>query len=389
MDFEEDGSEEYVVLFEKTEAIPDEALLLIPGDEETHKIKIELRLVNTVAAGKYTVKFGFNWKTVRVRPAYDQSEFENGAHTGEIEGLDLNSYLKDLGLDEGTTINFATVPAFLFTRFPVEAADELKIEIDGTSEYKGGHTESELGDNIAPADQADFRAKEEWYYGEEVYEVVRYELTDVTSQDKIEYRVTPPETLEIESNIIEEEIHKITAKLILLLPMQFEFGGDPQRYEDKEDDTKSGEYFQVKFASLDEFLNGDTSADPDADAGSDGVMKQLEDTLEENGGTITELKLKLRNIQNAVIEGLFLAVANEPGKDPSTWHIISLKEGGDDDIPLNTESLGSLPQIRFILDANKPLTIKPLSELNLDNAAAFNVNISVVAGISLDKVIDL
>jgi hypothetical protein len=317
-----------------------------------------------------------------VKPPYDEPD-----HKGEIDGLDLNSYLRDIKGDDETTIQFDTVPGFLFVEHPSGIGwDDLKIEIDGVNPYTGSTYSVKDLYTKAEGQKEDI----EWLKNR-TEATIQYEFAGIFNEEKIKYAVTPPTSLKIWSdNIGDNNVHNITANLVIVLPMTFNFSGNAELYPAASGST-GGKFLRVKFADLDKFLEGDS------DTGSDGLMQQIEDQLEENGGKITKLELKLSNIKNTVIEGLCLAIASDSEPDDKQpnkkWHIIDLENGGNKNIPVNTESLVNLPQIRFLLREKTPdsntgtLTVRPLSSLG--NQAAFNVNISVVASIKLDKTIDL
>jgi hypothetical protein len=350
--------------------------MLIPGDADSQTIKIELRLVTKVAAGTYTVKFDFNWNSAEVKPPYNDTN-----RKGTIAGFNLNSYLKDMK-DGTTNITVDSVPAFLFVNHPSEAGwNTFKIKIDGVNTYTGAISVGSLYTNVKDEDKKDIEWLESLTTATD-----KYEFAEIFKKDTINYAVTPPTTLTIKSEDIgDDKVQKITANLVIVFPMAFKFSGTAVQYTAAEG-SESGNFLRVKFADLDKFLDGDS--------GSEGVMQQIEEQLDANGGELTKLELKLSNIKNTVIDGLYLAIASEPGDNPDKkWHIIPLKNDASANIKVNTESLASLPQIRFLLPANGQdnsstgaLTVKPLS--NVSNNA-FNVNISVVAGISLDKTIDL
>jgi hypothetical protein len=391
-----------IVKFEADETIDaDTPLLLLTTEgaptstpderEASKKIKIELRLVYKVAAGEYKVGFDFNWNTARVYPPYDDLDFEEGAHTGKVPGFNLSSYLADLGMDDGTEgkteVKFETVPGFLFVNIPSDgtwAGKELKIEIDGIDGYTSGkHKEDDLYDNALGSPE---NPKPNWLAEHEDYAITKYEFAKITDMDTIQYKLTPPESLVIQNGT--DNNGKITANLAILLPMKFKFTGTAKSYNGEN-------YLPIKFEGLDEFLEG--SGD------KDGVMKQLEDELKKNDAEITKLSLQLSNIKNDVIEGLKLAIGDEQngtgeGEESWTsWHIIPLNSAStEEDIPVNTASLATLPPIKFLLEAGPvnddsgnytgTLTVNPVGE---NDASAFSLNISVVAGISLNKTIDL
>jgi hypothetical protein len=375
------------VVFKKTETETitetDPLLLLSTGTDEekekSQKIKIEIRLVNKVAAGEYKVDFDFNWNTAQVSP----SELSDGAHKGEIAGFDLNSYLDDMK-DGDTNITVASVPAFLFVEAPSgKNGKKLEIKIDSVKQYE---SEAYLVNDLytkAKGQKDDIK----WLDGR-IKATDSYEFAEIFNAENIKYAVTPPDSLQIKNDSIgsNNNVKKITANLVIVLPMTFKFSGTAESYTAAPTTPGStGEKFlRVKFADLDKFLEGDS------DSGSDGVMKQIDKQLEENGGKLTELTLKLSNIKNDVIDGLYLAIGNKPGKEPEKWHIIPLDNGASANIEVDTASLASLPQIRFLLKEDTTDSNTGILTVNsLGNDAAFNVNISVVAGISLDKKIDL
>jgi hypothetical protein len=73
------------------------------------------------------------------------------------------------------------------------------------------------------------------------------------------------------------------------------------------------------------------------------------------------------------------------------WDIIPIEAGQTHEIQIaDSESLKTLPKIKFLLKegdpvANYTLSIQPQG----GDSVAFNVKISIVAGISLDKTLEL
>jgi hypothetical protein len=382
-----------------------EALLLKTGEPDTDKVEIEIKLANKIAAGTYTLKINFNWYSVDVKPQGDAA-----ALTGGFEGFDLGSYL-NIFADEGTEVKFKSVPAFFYVKFPSELTGfgVAITKSDGTPLGDEDDEEDEEDEDAIKIDPNDIVEAEdplpEWLTTTPMY---KYEFADIFNDgDGIKYIISPPESVtvkysELDITDADSDANKITANLAVLLPMVFNFSAidDDDKFTISGSGENAGDYIPIKFEGLDEFLEGGGD--------SDSVMKQLDDTLAENGGNLKTLTLQLKSIENGVTgENLYLAIAKDPNAevkgehDASDWVLVNIANGKDANVNLrdgiSDVSLSSLPKIKFLIrevpikeDSEEKAAIFYIQDQSdKEKKVAFDVNISVVAGISLNKEIGL
>jgi hypothetical protein len=361
-----------------------EALLLKNGDTTgaTEKVEIEVKLANKIEAGKYTLKFNFNWYSVEVKPQDNSTE-------GTFEGFNLGSYLSNLAGDE-TDVKFKEIPAYFKAFFPSGLSGyDVSIAKEGGGSLETTTTSIDKDKIVDGPNDTTFNWLQE--YTDDNTKTTYNLAKTFNDGGGIKYTITQPASTTVERSDLDESdpnANKITATLVLILPMVFEFTAT-----DKFTITGSTDsYIPIKFEGLEEFLEGGDS--------NDGVMNQIEDMLEDNDGSITSLKLKLADIKNGVTgDNLYLAIGTKPGlidtgdQEAANWKIVNIAAGNHDEVDLADEStsLTQLPKIKFLIKesgggGSTTFYIKNQEE---EEDVAFNVNISVVAGISLNTKIDL
>jgi hypothetical protein len=365
----------------------DPVLLLSSADyyekEASEKIAIEIRLANTIDAGTYKSELGFNWSSAKVYPQYAES----GAFQGEIDGFNLRSYLDELGIN-GVTVEFDSIPAYLYVKTPDNFATKPEISISGMT----ANDAVDWPDAGKISDPGSYN----WLLSDSGREnITRYDFAQVLNQPaaKIKYQIKMSAAVTIYSGTSAKK--KITANLAVLLPMIFKFTPQPQfgaKTINIAGGEQAGTYLPINFKEMDDFLGSSNS-------GNDSVMDQIDEQLGEGG--VNGLELRLTDIKNKVTSPIYLAIATKTsaaGIPPDEWNIIPIKDPGPNEerksytIPIeNPGSLKSLPEIKFLLKRNDPTSGYTLS-IQPQNAAdetAFGVKISVVADISLDKTLEI
>jgi hypothetical protein len=372
-----------VVFSKKDDATidPDEPVLLLSdgspdGKAASQKILIAIMLANTIGAGTYKSELDFNWSSAKVYPQYAES----GAFQGEIDGFNLRSYLDELGID-GVTVEFNSIPAYLYVKTPDNFATKPKISISGMT----------ANDTVAwpDADKISDPESYNWLLSTPEREnITKYDFAGVlnNSTEKIKYEITMPNAVSISR--ADSTGEKITANLAVLLPMTFKFepqfgantiniaGGD-----------QAGTYLPVNFKEMDDFLGS-------GDSGN-SVMDQIDEQLGEGG--VSNLYLRLADIKNEVTSSIYLAIATKASaaeiSPDDYWEIIPIKNDKKSYM-IQIENQGSLtgiPDVKFLLKKDDPLadytlSIKPQEDAN---EIAFGVRISVVANVSLDKTLKI
>jgi hypothetical protein len=360
-------------------------LLLSDGDPvqkaASEKITIEIKLANKIDAGKYTSAIDFAWYSIKAKP---QAE---AGFTGEFEGFDLGSYLQALGND----VNFTHVPAYLYLEMDDdwgELAIDLKVRLAGSGTVNPLATKNDDLDfyrittdeeeNIVLDAEETIDADFPWL---KIEDPAIYDFTEVFAgavegaKNKIVYEVRQnnPQTV---INTADAKDKRISATLAILLPMIFTIevpAADIITISDT--DNNDGRYLPVNFKGMDDFLGTD---------GNDSVMGQIAKQLGETG--VESLALEFRKIENDVTSPLYMAVQKNP--DVQEWDIIPDKHTEKlQKIEWDTQDLSTLPKIQFLvkedtLNSNEGRLYIKVTE---EGETAFNINISVVAGIDLDK----
>jgi hypothetical protein len=377
----EDG--EFVLKFKNTDTISETEPLLLTGKSGSDKIIIEVRLVNRIEAGNYESEFDFNWHS---------AEIEFNIPKGTFTGLNLGSYLKELGSGS----RYETAPAYLYLKAPPSLGDGFKngltVGINGASLIDDLGIKSLVKLGKIRDKTGTVPALSAWLNDDNQLDNV-YDLADVLSGDQkiLHYTMSQSNPLTI-INDEKSKTGKITAMLAVLLPMSFKFtgAGISINYTDPEtSQVTNSKFFPLKFQGLDDFL-GDSN-----DNGDKSVLEQIDEELGEGSG-IRSISLELSGIKNTVARNLFLGIAKYPNPegDPDGWHLIPIS-GEDQDyhpVPLvGADSLGTLPPIKFLVmeegkGGNGRLYIRSHIE---EDSVAFGVKISVLADIDLDKSLDL
>jgi hypothetical protein len=358
------------LVFKSTNIDPKKPLLLIsdgtnPRKADSEKIEIHVRLVNKIGAAQYGTELNFNWYSAKIKPN-DTDKF-----SGQFKGFNLDSYLTTLG----SGVTFAAVPAYLY----VEAPNGFDVTIGVSSLEKDFLLKQDdvLGENPAP----------DWIMDNTPSNPSKYDFT--TDSSNISYAIKVPEDGIDIYNVDADRHEKITANLAVLLPMVFKFTGGEIQIEDDPDTTEEnerGSYYPVKFEGLDDFLG---SGGNSTGSVMDDINKQLGE------GSVTRLTLRLRDIDNKVTSPIYLAVATDPtvkNPGPDDWKIVKIAAGADGrDIDIkNVESLTNLPPIKFLVKGEEGQGGRLYIQSQDDkDSIVFSVKISVVAGINLDKPIDL
>jgi hypothetical protein len=350
------------VVFESTE-FDNNPVLLIPGNTTSQTITIDICLANTIDAGTYTTELDFNWSSAWFYP--------QNTSNGEIDGFDLSSYFSELG--SGTArVEFDSVPAYLYVDAPAGINPDIDISISGTGDQ----------DIDLPAKNK-FSSTDALALGwlfDESSEIKKYKFESaLNNAEKIKYTISMSEVF-LENGTT----GKFTANLAVLLPMKFKF--TPNSGEEIitiNGGEYAGDYLPVNIKGLDDFLEGDTSAD--------NVMDQINEQL--GGEGVNSLKIRLRDIENEVTSPIYLAMAttidSTEKQSDGYWKIIPIVSGSTGEIEIvSPESLKKLPEIKFLLKKETDDYTLSIQPQDTDNVA-FDVKISVVAGINLDKTLEI
>jgi hypothetical protein len=371
------------LVFKSTGITPNDPLVLLsegtPAEKEySERIDVHVRLVNKIGAATYNSELNFDWYSVKVKPNDDDKQ------TSEFKGFNLGTYLTSLG--DGVT--FENVPAYLYVDTPAGIGG-FTVEITGVGQ---GDDFTLAIDDIIPEKDKDGNSRDLPLWFNEAPSS-KYDFTDtVNSGESINYKIVPPSAITLYSDKIDKK-EKITANLAVLIPMVFNFTAGPGVEEIQiNDDSGAGYYLPVKFQGLDDFLGqGDSSGS----SGGNSVMNQIDEQLGE--GSVHRLTLRLRDIDNRVTSDIYLAVPTDPemkNPGPNDWEIVKIAADADDkDIDIkNVGSLTQLPRIKFFVKEEKGKGTGGMlyiqSQID-ETEAAFSVKISVIAGINLDKPIDL
>jgi hypothetical protein len=351
-----------------TESDKDTALLLLStgttGTTEkktaSETITIHVKLVNKISADSYDTKLNFDWNTAKVTPN------DTGKNKGKFEGLNLGSFLTDLG----SGAQFTKIPAYLATTVPNTIAG-FEVKID--------NIETKTKTFVPDPNMIDERNEEEltatWFT-----DSTKYDFTDTLNGEKpLEYTITPPTSAQI-TNGTAIKNQKITTTLAILLPMSFEFLTSKTP---REEQVIIGieNYLQIKFQGLDDFLGGG-----DDDKG--GVMGEIGDVLGEGG--LTNLILYLNTIANNATSTIYLGVNTDTAT--GEWKAAEIVKDKRDNFPLKATSLSNLPPVKFLVKEEKDrkgrLHIKR-QDPDAEEGVDFKVKISVEADVNVDKSIDL
>jgi hypothetical protein len=384
------------VVYNKTEGL----LLKSEGEPAQKKasenVEIEIKLANRIDEGDYYLQFDFNWYSVDIKPQSGDADSE-GNFSGEFEGFNLKSYLTAFG--EDTDTDFKKVPAHFYIDHPKTVSFDVKIaDSDG----------KELDEDkaIAKAEIDDILDKDE-----PVISLVSnppthsYDFTDTFNEGgNIKYKIILEGEVTVEREKLDKNDTKVTANLVVLLPMIFDLSsGNKFIITDGND---KGSYIPINFAGMDDFQEGNSN-----------VMGQIDEQLK-GSGSVRSLTLKFSDIQNEVTgNNLYLAIE----RDADKWTPVQLADGSSHPgVPImggeDSLSFSQFPKIKFLLKAEVLGTVPPagtdilgdaplppgsneegsdekalfyIKEQVDENSVAFNVNISVVADIDLDTKIDL
>jgi hypothetical protein len=334
--------------------------------DDSEKIEVHVRLVNEIGAGTYETELNFDWYSVQVTPN------DNSKKSGEFKGFNLGSYLSNLG----DNVEFETIPAYLYVTAPSSIGGFNDVKIDGANAPGNSFTlktDDIKGENLPS-----------WLDETPKYE---YDFASIVNKgDSIKYTIeTTAATTLYRHTLSTDTMPKITANLAVLLPMVFKFPKTGEFPINDEDGT--GWYLPIKFQGLDDFLgNG-------SDTGDTNVMEEIDKQLGEGG--VNRLTLRLRDIKNGVTSSIYLATVTDPTiKSPAKndWEIVEIANGGGKDIEIkNVASLSALPPIKFLIkeDGQGQGGRLYIQSQETEGEPAFSVKISVVAGVNLDKKIDL
>jgi hypothetical protein len=351
-------------------------VLLIPNDTASEKIEIELCLANKLDAGTYTTELGFNWYSAEVYP---------DTVNGKIDGFELGSYFEELKANGDVEVEFASVPAYFYLSTPKSISTEPTITISGAD---AASFDLPLRNRIHDYDDD---SSLEWLLDpSDGSKIKKYNFVSILNGgNEIKYDISKSSSspVTVFKNNIEED-DKIIANLAVLLPMTFKFTPNSVAMEITiNNGNYAGTYLPINFKELDEFLGGDNSI------GDNSVMEQINEQL--GGEGFKNLTFRLREIKNDVTSTLYLAVATKTssvGISPDEyWNIIPIEnDPSTHEIRIDSpESLKKLPEVKFLLKEDTTtgytLSIKPQDTDNV----AFGVKISVVAGINLDKTLDI
>jgi hypothetical protein len=344
----------------------DEPLLLLsegtPAEKDASgRVDIHIRLVNKIGAATYNSELNFDWYSVNVEPN-DESK-----QTSEFKGFDLGSYLTSLG--DG--VRFERVPAYLYVSTPSRVGN-FKVEITGIDTVAPGNSFSLDKTHIIPGkDMVGFPS---WFNEQPTSE---YDFTaTINSGESINYNIIPPQSVTLYSGDI-DKTEKIIANMAVLLPMVFKFTGTTETIGEEK-------YYPVNFQGLDDFLG-------DGGSGGNSVMEEIDEQLGE--GSINSLTLRLRDIDNNITSPIYLAIITDPAiknPGPGDWEIVKIAPGAEDkDIDIKNGSFTQFPRIKFYVKDEGGSGRLYIQSQDDKDSAAFSVKISVIAGISLDKPIDL
>jgi hypothetical protein len=361
----------------KSSGIDTTDVLLLPQngtDLDKEKITIHVRLVNKIGAGNYPATLNFDWNSANITPNNDNKR------TGEFKGLELGSYLKDLG----SGVKFEKIYAYFNIEAP-QSYDDFKVAITSAQgSLIEGTVNVELGGEIDIVGRPVEDAYPEWLLSDAKEYI---DFTDaLTGKDAIKYTITPPKTAMINyDDLKDDNSPKITATLVILLPMSFTF--TPVQGEEKisipTEKENGGTYLPVKFQGLDDFLGG---GEGDDDKGS--VMGEIDDVLGEGG--LTNLQLNLSITENNATSSIYLGV--EDTEETTEWQVLEIAKNNSKSFQINARSLSSIPSIRFLVkagdDGNGRLYIKSQAAGGT-GSVDFKVKISVEADVNVDKSIDL
>jgi hypothetical protein len=366
----------------------DEALLL--NGYGSDRISIQIRLVNKITAGEYESEFDFNWYSADIKP---------DVPAGEFRGFNLGSYLDELG----SGADFEKVPAYLYISVP---------DTVGNSNFKNNLTVNIIGNGIFPITDptyyslANTAIKDEegkttdlsgWLDANNLSNVYDFTSTlNARNSQSIRYTVEYNESVKIYSQD-KQDNQKLTANLAVLLPMVFTFSVEPGTKEfTVTGGDYAGSYIPINMKGLDKFL-GSGGSGGGSSTGGDSVIDQINKQL--GGGGVNRLVLRLKDIENTVTSDIYLAIAKNPNisdegdQNPDDWEIVKVVDDEPDrDIDIESaQSLTKLPKIKFLLKETAPQVGGRLYIQSQDdkNSVAFSVKISVIAGVDLDKTIDL
>jgi hypothetical protein len=367
-------------------------LLLKPGQPETERVTIKIKLVDRVAAGSYQPELDLNWHSVEVSPG------GTGVSSGKIEGFNLQSYLADLGEPE-----FHSVPAYLYLNTPANVGT-LEITISAIKN-DGFSTPIDLTapPGMAAIDKVKIQGDAPPWLDTST-SVEDYDFEGILNEGNaaINYKVEQKSgtTVTLYSNTAGTS--KITANLALLLPMVFDFPsadvvGGPTAINDDVNTAginEAGNYIPLKFAGLDDFL-GETD--------DDGVLAEINKELGDDSG-VNNIRLTLSGINNTLTSPIYLGIPKVKGTPTADdWELVTIDPapGGTPEasrviyLPPDADGKLSIPKLKFFLKEETLETTPSLKEggrlyfKDVPQAdEAFSIKISVVADIALDKEID-
>jgi hypothetical protein len=361
--------EENKLVFKSSITDNTEPLLLISDESDlqkkkaSEKVEVYIKLANKITAGTYDTELDFNWNTVQVKPN------ETGKQEGEFKGFDLGSYLDNLGIGA----EFEKILAYFYLEDPSNTFEGFTVKIKDLVEST----------NLAlDLDKIDGETKPAWSSNATVK---KYDFTTVLNgKNVIKYTISPPTKVEIKHEDIGADSPKITATLAVLLPMSFKLSVPDNDPDVKKITINEENYLPIKFEGLDEFLGSDNGGGDNS-----SVMDEIDKQLGEGG--LNSLKLKLSGIKNNVTSPIFLAVNTD--KAAEKWELVEITTGNTGEFEIKAKSLNSIPSPKFMVKAGSDkkgrLYIQSAGGGDRGDQPEFDVKISVVADIDLDKPIDL